>query len=165
MTIQVETTRFGIIEVEEEHLVHLPSGLIGIPDQRWVLITREPASPFLWMQSLDNGELALPVAQPEVFFPSYGLQLAEEQLTEIGLQDGHEVEVLCIVKACDEVARFTMNLRGPLIFDSGTRQGAQVVNMVEYPVNANLWEETSMEKIEFSHPELPILQQIILGEE
>ena len=149
--------RFGDLQVEQEHIINLPSGLIGIPSKQWVLITREPASPFLWLQSLDNGDLALPVVQPEVFFPSYGLHLAEEQLQEIGLTDGHEVEVLCIVKAVEELPDFKINLRGPLIIDSSTRTGAQVVNMSEYPVDANLWQEIGINQIEFSHPELPII--------
>ena len=156
MEFEISTTRFGNITVEEQHTLHLPGGLIGIQDQRWVLITREPDSPFLWLQSLENGELALPVAQPEIFFPSYALQLAEEQLQEIGMTEGHEVEVLCIVKARESVDDFTINLRGPLIIDSETKQGAQVVNMAEYPVDAGLWQETALGEIEFSHPALPI---------
>ena len=149
--------RFGDLQVEDQHIINLPSGLIGIPGDQWVLITREPESPFLWLQSLDNGDLALPVVQPEVFLPSYSLQLAEEQLQEIGLQDGHEVEVLCIVKAVEELPDFKINLRGPLIIDSSTRTGAQVVNMSEYPVDANLWQEIGINQIDFSHPELPII--------
>ena len=156
MEFEISTTRFGNITVDEEHTLHLPGGLIGIQDQRWVLITREPESPFLWLQSLENGDLALPVAQPEIFFRSYALQLAEEQLQEVGMVEGHEVEVLCIVKARENVTDFTINLRGPLIIDAESRQGAQVVNMAEYPVNADLWQEIALGDVEFSHPELPI---------
>ena len=159
MEFTISTTRFGDITVEEKYSLNLPGGLIGIQDQRWVLITREPQSPFLWLQSLENGELALPVVQPEIFFHSYALQLAEEQLQEIGMIEGHEVEVLCIVKARENVTDFTINLRGPLVIDAEMRQGAQVVNMAEYPVNADLWQETSLADIEFSHPGLPIFHQ------
>lgn len=145
-----------MVQIEEQYSVNLPGGLIGIPDQNWVLITREPQSPFLWLQSLQDGELALPVVQPEIFFPSYALQLAEEQLQEVGMGEGHEVEVLCVVKARENLDDFTINLRGPLIFDEQSRQGAQVVNMAEYPVDASLWQEVEPGEIEFSHPKLPI---------
>lgn len=164
MEFEITTTRFGRIQVEERYTLHLPGGLIGITDQRWVLITREPESPFLWLQSLENGELALPVVQPEIFFHSYALQLAEEQLQEVGMAEGHEVEVLCIVKARESVKDFTINLRGPLIIDSDSRRGAQVVNIAEYPVNADLWQETSLGEIEFSHPELPIFHHQRIAE-
>lgn len=157
MRIAIETSRFGNLEVVDDQVLHLPEGLIGIDCKRWVLITREPESPFLWLQSLEEGDLALPVVQPEVFFPSYSLQLSEQQLESTGLHHGREVEVLCVVKAREELADFTINLRGPLLFDADSRQGAQMVNLVEYPVDANLWQEVGINQIDFSHPDLPIL--------
>lgn len=155
----IESTRFASLEVQDDQLLSIPKGLIGIPDSSWLLITREPESPFLWLQSAQDPSLALVVTQPEIFYPDYTLSLAEEQLTEIGLQDGDEVEVLCIIKAQGELPEWGINLRGPLVFDAGKQSGAQMVNLSEYPVAAPLWQEKGINQIEVTHPQLPILAQ------
>lgn len=147
------------MEVSEEEIVHLPEGLIGIPDTSWLLITREPESPFLWLQSTQDPELALVVTQPEIFYPEYVLSLAEEQLQKIGLADGAEVEVLCIIKAQGELPQWGINLCGPLVFDADKRSGAQLVNLSDYPVSSPLWQEMGINQIEVTHPELPIIRQ------
>lgn len=157
--ISVESTRFGSLEVGEEQILSIPEGLIGIPDSSWLLITREPDSPFLWLQSVQDPDLALVVTQPEIFYPEYVLSLAEEQLEGIGLKDGDEVEVLSIIKAQGELPEWGINLCGPLVFDSASRSGAQLVNLAEYPVSAPLWEEMGINQIEITHPKLPILRQ------
>lgn len=155
----IESSRFGQLDITEEQVLQIPEGLIGIPDSQWVLITREPESPFLWLQSLSDPEMALVVTQPEVFFPEYVLSLAEEQLQGIGLKDGDEVEVLAIVKAQGELPEWGINLAGPLVFDAASRRGAQLVNLSDSPVSENLWKERGLNQIEITHPQLPILRQ------
>ena len=156
----IESTRFGQLKVEEEQLLFLPEGLIGIPDQHWVLISREPESPFIWLQSASTPDLALVVTQPEVFFPEYVLSLAEQQLSEIGLKDGDQVEVLAVVKAQGELPEWGINLAGPLVFDSASRRGAQLVNLSDSPVSAGLWDQRGLNQIEITRPQLPVINHL-----
>lgn len=155
----IQSTRFGELEVNEDNLLSMPGGLIGIPDSSWLLITREPESPFLWLQSAQTPELALVVTQPEIFFPEYVLSLAEEQLAEISLNQGDEAEVLAVIKAQGELPEWGINLAGPLVFNSSTKLGAQLVNLSDSPVAENLWKERGLNQIEITHPQLPILHQ------
>jgi flagellar assembly factor FliW len=156
-SLPVATSNFGPIEVPEDHVLHTPNGLIGIPDLRWVLLTREPESPFMWVQSLETPEMALPVTLPEIFYPEYELAVPEALLSGLGLSEGHEVEVLCVVRPHEQLAEWTINLRGPLLFDAQTRIGGQLATLIEYPVSAQLWAERGINQIQIAHPALPIL--------
>ena len=159
MSRQITSTRFGDLTIQDEQILLLPEGLIGIEGQEWVLITREPESPFLWMQSCQVPELALVVTQPEIFYPEYQLQLAEQQLEEIGLNSGDEVEVLCIVKVQGELPDWGINLKGPLVFAAQQRSGAQLINLADYSVASELWAEKGINQISSSYPALPIIRQ------
>ena len=57
--IQVKTSRFGDIEVQEGDVIELPHGLIGFPElKKYVLLDHDKDSPFKWLQSLDDGAIA-----------------------------------------------------------------------------------------------------------
>lgn len=157
-TFTAPTSNFGDVTVADEQVLTMPKGLIGMPeDRRWVLITREPSSPFLWLQSLDDSDVALPVSRPEIFYPDYQLAVPEHALDDLGLADGHEVEVLCVVRATEAIEDFTINLRGPLLIDPATRVGAQIATLIDYPVAADLWAECTVASIQVAAPDLPII--------
>ena len=51
----IQTSRFGEIEVEENQIISLPSGLVGFSeDRRFVIREDDAAAPFLWLQAVDN---------------------------------------------------------------------------------------------------------------
>lgn len=155
---RLHTEDFGLIEYEENQVLCLPRGLIGIPGQSWLLLTREPMSPFLWLISIDDPSMSLPVARPEAFFPDYQLTLAEQQLEPLQLGVDSEVEGLCVVGADEDITKFRMNLCGPIIFNPDNQHGVQVVNLSEYPVDAPLWEQVGINQVDTSPPRLPVIE-------
>ena len=63
--MQIETTRFGTIDVAEEQLFHFPMGLLGFSSQkRYVVLDHAPDSPLKWLQSVDDGSLAFIITDP-----------------------------------------------------------------------------------------------------
>ena len=66
MTTQVKfrSSRFGTVEVDESAVIEFPAGLIGLPGTRSTLVDAGPGSPFRWLHSLDDADLALPVTNP-----------------------------------------------------------------------------------------------------
>ena len=63
--LNLSTSRFGTINIQEEQIIHMPSGMIGFPDaQRFTLLEHKKGSPFMWLQSLDDGALAFVLVDP-----------------------------------------------------------------------------------------------------
>ena len=68
----IKTSRFGEIEVQEDQIITIPSGLIGFSeDRRFVIREDEAAKPFLWLQSVDNDALAFVMIEPHFSFSNF----------------------------------------------------------------------------------------------
>ena len=129
MSITIENTRFGTLEVSPEAVVDFPIGLIGLGGSRYVLIARDESSPFVWLQSVDQPELALALTNPFQFFPEYEVELFDAETTRIGITDADEADVYVTVRAAEALEDFTANLRAPILIAKG--RGYQVINEAE----------------------------------
>ncbi len=123
------TTRFGEIEIEESVILHLPGGLIGFPGcKRVVILDHQPGSPFRWLQSLDDPALAFVVIDPVDLVPDYPLDKLKEILfEERRMERPTHVAAAAITTIPPSPAPITVNLTAPLVFDSDTKRGAQVI--------------------------------------
>lgn len=126
MSHTIESTRFGTVEIDPASVIEFPHGLIGLDSRRWALIAREPDADFLWLHSLDDPSLALPVTDPRRFFSSYRVELSEAERARIGLADVDATAVYVTVRASDQLEDFTANLRAPILVWAG--RGHQVIN-------------------------------------
>jgi flagellar assembly factor FliW len=126
LPMQVHTSRFGPMEVDDTRVIQFPRGILGFPRfKNYVLIQPEPDSTFYWLQSVEAADLAFVVTDPLLFVPDYTVPLREETRTDLGLNDLSEANVLVIVnKVADTL---TANLQGPLVIHSATRVAAQIV--------------------------------------
>ncbi len=126
MTLTIDSSRFGSLEVAAEEVIEFPLGLIGLDGSRYTLLDRNPGSGFLWLHSLEDPALALPVVDPRSFFPAFELQLTEEERERIGVEDPAAVQLYVTVRAAPDPAEVLVNLRAPLLVAEG--QGHQVLN-------------------------------------
>lgn len=124
--MQVNTSRFGQVEVDDERVITFPKGLLGFPrHQRYVLIQPNDDSYFFWLQSVDTPELAFVVTDPSLFVADYRVSLKPDQLEELGLEQVEQAQVFVIVNKRGNV--LTGNLQGPLVVHTEQRSGAQLV--------------------------------------
>jgi flagellar assembly factor FliW len=126
MTLEIDSSRFGRVQIDPETVIEFPEGLIGLGGSRYALIARDPDTPFLWLQSLDNPALALPVTNPHQFFGEFAVELPEEEADRLGLADSTGVDVYVTVRASNALEEFTANLKAPILIRSG--QAYQVIN-------------------------------------
>jgi flagellar assembly factor FliW len=126
VTLTIDSSRFGSLEVATEEVIEFPLGLIGLEGSRYTLLDRNPGSDFLWLHSLEDPALALPVVDPRRFFASFELQLTEEERERIGVEDPSAVQLYVTVRAAPDPAEVVVNLRAPLVVAEG--QGHQVLN-------------------------------------
>ena len=124
--MDIETTRFGRLSVEDERIITFPNGLLGFPDHnRFALIQTGEENYFFWLQSVDEPNLAFVVTDPTIFFKEYQVPLREETWQDLQLAD--EGDVQCFV-ICNKVGEWlTGNLLGPIVVNAANRLGQQVV--------------------------------------
>lgn len=133
--MQIETIRFGTIDIENEAVIHFPLGLLGFETrQRYVLVDDPEASPMRWLQSLEEPALAFLIVEPGMLFPDYVVAVSDDDqaflslsgtATEAGV-DGGPV-VACLVAIPEDPQEMTINLMGPLVINLQGRLGKQVV--------------------------------------
>ena len=126
MPVNIDSTRFGAIEVPDESVLQFPNGLIGLGGTRYTLIAREESAPFLWLHSLDDPSLAIPVTNPWFFFSSYEVEVSDSEAERIGVTDPSEADVYVTVRAGEAIEDFRANLRAPILVAGG--HGHQVIN-------------------------------------
>ena len=143
-TITLESSRFGTVEVPAEAIVEFPTGLIGLGGRRYALLARNEESTFVWLHSLEDPELALPLTNPWRFFTSYEVELADDEASRIGVDDSEDPAVYVTVRAAESLEEFSANLRAPILIANG--QGHQVINQApDAPVRAPLFAENAPE--------------------
>ena len=124
--MEVKTTRFGFIEVNEQRLLLFPKGILGFPEnKRFVLVQTNDEGNFFWLQSVDRAELAFVVCDPLLFVPDYQVPIKSDEFTDIGLDKMDHAQVLIIVNKIGNT--LTGNLQGPLVLNGRNRQGLQLV--------------------------------------
>jgi flagellar assembly factor FliW len=141
MTQTLKSTRFGDVELPDEAVVEFESGLIGLPGRRWALLPHGEDGVFVWLHSMDDPDLALPLTKPWSFFPRYEVELSDSEAERIGVSDPAEAEVWVTVRAAEEAENFSANLRAPIIISRG--RGFQVINDADdAPVRAPLFAQS-----------------------
>lgn len=117
------------VEMGEEQILDLPEGLMGFPDfHAFALLPHGEESPFLWLQSMDEPELAFITMDPRVFLEGYKPELTATDLAPIGLESIEGAIVLSIVVIPEDPKQMTANLQGPLIINPTTRKGLQAIS-------------------------------------
>ena len=125
---QLETARFGTLEVAEEDVVHFPLGIPAFEDHREWVFVGEDESPVKWLQSLADGDVALPVCPPGFVRGDYNARIPAEEL-EVLECAGKEDMALFLVLSIPASSPWDMtaNLRAPIVLNHVKRLGTQVI--------------------------------------
>jgi flagellar assembly factor FliW len=124
--MEVRTTRFGVVQIAEDRVIHFPKGLLGFTSYtRYCLLEPGDDACFFWLQSVDEPSLAFVITDPSLFIPEYSVPIRPEQMSELKLDKLEDAQVFVIVNKVD--ATLTGNLQGPLIINTLTRTGEQMV--------------------------------------
>ena len=124
--MDIVTTRFGRLSVDEERIMTFPRGLLGFPSYtKYALIQTGEENYFFWLQAVEEPSLAFVVTDPSIFFKDYEVPIREEAEQELQLTD-HSFAQLFVI--CNKVGDWlTGNLLGPIVVNAQNRLACQVV--------------------------------------
>lgn len=129
--MRVETKLFGVIEIADDKVITLTRGLIGFPQmQHFTLIydeQKQNRGTIMWFQSLDEPEFAMPVVDPSSICEDYNPTVNDELLSAIGELNDENLFVLVTIKVPSDITKMTINLKGPIIINSDTCLGEQII--------------------------------------
>lgn len=149
--MKANTRLFGTIDIEDEKVITLEGGMIGFPFlQKFTLIFDEEkekkAASIMWLQSMDEGEVAFPVMHPNEINPDYNPTVNDEMLAPLGELNDENTYVLVTVTAAAEPKEATVNLKAPIVINTDTRKGCQIIVEDDYPVKFNLYQAVQERK-------------------
>ena len=126
--MKVETTRFGIIEVQEEAVITVPEAMLGFSDMtRFTFVDDELGEPFRWLQSLEKPSLAFVVIDPSLLLSEYHFSVKKEQIKMLETDDVEDLQVFTIVTMANDILDVTVNLQGPIVMNKKNRLAQQIV--------------------------------------
>ena len=150
MFMTIETTRFGTLDVDDRRVLTFPDGMPGFEDHRlFTLVPHHTAdggkgSPFVWLQSLEDGALAFLAMEPHQSFPDYAPRVPRAEMDALALTEENArprlYSLLTVPKG--EPAAITANLMAPVIVNPRARLAKQIVlNTDEYGLRHRLLPE------------------------
>ncbi len=125
-----------VFNAPEDVLVTFPTGLIGFQDLHSFRLF-EPAGgyPLKFLQSVDKTEISFTCIDVAAIKMDYEFPLSDEDAATLAVEEPKDALVLALVVIPEDPRQMTANLAGPLVINTKTRQGRQVVlNTEQYPL-------------------------------
>jgi flagellar assembly factor FliW len=142
LSLAIDSSRFGLVEIDPDTVIEFPDGLIGLGGTRYALLAPEMPSPFLWLHSLDDPTFAMPIANPHQFFGAFAVEMTDEDAERCEFDDATPVDVYVTVRSAPELDDFTANCKAPILLRRG--KGFQVINQApDSELKARLFAEVT----------------------
>ena len=128
--VKVDTRWFGTVDIDDDKIITFDLGVIGFENcKKFTLIydvDKGDEASIMWLQSLDEPELALPMLKPEL--------IKEADLI-----------VFCVLTVPADITKMTINFKAPIIVNADTLKGVQLIAdnndyEVRYPIYSILEE-------------------------
>ena len=141
--MELLTKHFGMLDIGEDDMIIFDEGLPGYPDdKRFIIIFDETAeNKFYWLQSMDDGHIALMLIDSFEVMPEYDPLIDESEIEELEINDIEDLLVFNVVIIADRLSDCYVNLKAPIIINNSSKKGKQViVQNEEYQISHKLEE-------------------------
>lgn len=142
--MKINTKYFGEIEIAEEDIYNYPEGIPSFENEKkFVIINNEEEnSPFQWLQSVQNPDLAFVTINPFSIMPEYEVEVADEEVEILDIKDISDVILLSIVVVPEDFSKISANLLAPIILNTKNHLAKQVtMNTYKYKVKHYIIDE------------------------
>ena len=153
--MQIKTERFGGVNYNDNDVLIFPRGIPAFEDKiKWILVGSDDNA-IKWLQSVDDGKLALPVTSPDAVQSDYNARIPDDEMALISENKACNPAdlALLIVVSIPENAPWNMtaNLRAPILINLKTHKAVQVIALnEEYPIRHIVFPEDVRSKMKKS---------------
>jgi len=153
MSVTVETTRFGALQLEQSAIITFTQPIIGFQDyRRFTLIDGPENSGVTWLQSLDSPELAFLMLRPKLIIADYKVSLHPLELSELAVGSVDELETFSLLVVPEDQRKVRTNLKAPILINQKRGLGKQtVLENSDYPIQFFLAEARAQQQQEAIH--------------
>jgi flagellar assembly factor FliW len=124
----VNLPRFGECTYAKSDVIAFPWGIPGFAKHhRWLVLTLDEQPGYVWLQSLDDLNVALPAANPWSIFESYDPKLPGYAFVSLDVKNASEFTLLCVVVAQAGGEAMPINLAAPIVVNLRSRNARQVL--------------------------------------
>lgn len=143
--MKANTRIFGEIEIEDEKIITLEKGMIGFPNlNHFALIFDEEKeqkdTTIMWLQSMDEPDIAFPVMMPHVVKEDYDPNVSEAAIAPLGDLTPENTYLLVTVTVPRNIKEFSVNLKAPIIINMDNHKGMQLIVEDDYPVKYRVYD-------------------------
>lgn len=125
--VRLESVLLGPLEIRADTVITFPMGLPGFTSMRKFALVDTPRDELVWLQSVDDPELAFLLADPFTVVPGFEVDIPAPDLAAMCASGGSETLLVLVVVQLEGGVPIAANLRSPMIIDRERRQGRQVV--------------------------------------
>lgn len=127
----IKTKYFGEIDLSDDKIITFENGIMGFESyQKFTLLFDEEEKEevvIMWLQSVEEETLALPVINPLFVHETYNPEVNDELLTPLGDLTEENICILITLTVPNDPKEMTANLKAPLIINSDMKKGCQVI--------------------------------------
>lgn len=142
--MKAKTRIFGEIEIADDKIITMERGMIGFPElNHFALIFDEEKgrqSSIMWLQSMDDTDIAFPVMDPHTVKEDYHPNVNEEIVAPIGELNEDNTYVLVTVTVPKNIEDFSVNLKAPIVVNMDNKKAVQLIVEDDYPVKFKVYE-------------------------
>ena len=129
--MKIATRYFGDIEIEDEKIVHFKNGIPGFDEYKDYTVIYDieggTEALFSWLQCVTEKDLAFPIVNPFRVKEDFDPIVEDELLKEIGDFESEDLAVFLLATVPSDVTKSTVNMKAPLIINTKTRLGIQII--------------------------------------
>ncbi|MFO1378815.1 MAG: flagellar assembly protein FliW [Chitinivorax sp.] len=123
--MQIDSTRFGRIEVDPDTVIEFPQPLAGFENsRRYKLLHEDVSNPIvMWLQSLDEPDVSFGLIDPACIGINYEITLDDSETALLKISDPGTVSVLLMVRKEDN--QLMPASHAPILINTAARLGMQ----------------------------------------
>ncbi|MGN1157632.1 MAG: flagellar assembly protein FliW [Agathobacter sp.] len=143
--MKANTRMFGAIDIADDKIITMEKGMIGFPElTHFALIfdeeKKDKAFKIMWLQSMDDGDIAFPVTDPICIKEDYAPSVNDEIIAPLGEMHAENTYLLVTVTVPKQIENFSVNLKAPIVINTDSNKGAQIITEDDYPVKYKIYD-------------------------
>ena len=143
--MRAKTRIFGEIDIPQDKIITMEKGMIGFSElKNYTLIynseKENDKKSIMWLQSMDDGDIAFPVMTPDIIMPDYKPTVNEELLAPLGDLNEENMYVIVTVNVPSDITKIACNLKAPIVVntDSNKANDKAICQTFRRPISAGL---------------------------